>query len=283
MSSSSTNSLAFSSVNAVLLDITGVLYNSGVKGAIDGSIEAVRLLKGSGIRVRFCSNETQCTRAKLAAKLNSYGYSINESEITMPVPAVKEVISREGLRPYVVLHPDALGDIEGLDEEDPNCVVLGDVGSPLTYPMLNGAFRVLIEKPDAVLFSLGNGKYYKEGDGLAMDVGAFRAALEYSSGATARIVGKPSREYFEAALRELELEEGGQQQTSGVVMVGDDIVGDIGGAMNAGLRGVLVRTGKYRPSDEKHETVKPTAVVDNLLDFAQRVVDQRQRTTVDKQ
>jgi phospholysine phosphohistidine inorganic pyrophosphate phosphatase len=29
-------------------------------------------------------------------------------------------------------------------------------------------------------------------------------------------------------------------------MVGDDIVGDVGGAQNAGLRGIQVRTGKFR-------------------------------------
>lgn len=31
-----------------------------------------------------------------------------------------------------------------------------------------------------------------------------------------------------------------------VVMIGDDIVGDVGGAQSAGLRGILVRTGKYQ-------------------------------------
>ena len=51
---------------------------------------------------------------------------------------------------------------------------------------------------------------------------------------------------------------------SQVVMIGDDIVGDVGGAQKAGLRGVLVRTGKFQPSDENHPTVKPDAIVDNL-------------------
>ena len=29
-------------------------------------------------------------------------------------------------------------------------------------------------------------------------------------------------------------------------MFGDDVVSDIGGAMKCGIRGILVRTGKYR-------------------------------------
>jgi ribonucleotide monophosphatase NagD (HAD superfamily) len=35
-----------------------------------------------------------------------------------------------------------------------------------------------------------------------------------------------------------------------VIMVGDDAEMDVYAALMAGLRGALVRTGKYRPSDE---------------------------------
>ena len=47
-------------------------------------------------------------------------------------------------------------------------------------------------------------------------------------------------------------------------MVGDEIVSDVGVAQAAGIRGVQVRTGKFRPSDENHPLVKPDLVVDNL-------------------
>ena len=33
-------------------------------------------------------------------------------------------------------------------------------------------------------------------------------------------------------------------------MIGDDAEADVGGAMAAGLQGVLVQTGKYRPGQE---------------------------------
>ena len=47
-------------------------------------------------------------------------------------------------------------------------------------------------------------------------------------------------------------------------MIGDDIVSDVGGAQKAGIRGVQVRTGKFRASDEDHPLVKPDMIVDNL-------------------
>lgn len=51
-------------------------------------------------------------------------------------------------------------------------------------------------------------------------------------------------------------------------MIGDDIESDIGGAMNVGLKGILVRQGKYRKQDEEHETYTPNFVADDLLEAA---------------
>jgi len=35
------------------------------------------------------------------------------------------------------------------------------------------------------------------------------------------------------------------------VMIGDDALDDVNGAINAGLKGILVKSGKYRPGDEE--------------------------------
>ena len=43
-------------------------------------------------------------------------------------------------------------------------------------------------------------------------------------------------------------------------MIGDDVEGDVGGALNAGLSGVLVRTGKYKEGDEDKLDRAPSAV-----------------------
>jgi phospholysine phosphohistidine inorganic pyrophosphate phosphatase len=50
------------------------------------------------------------------------------------------------------------------------------------------------------------------------------------------------------------------------VMVGDDIRGDVGGAQGAGLRGVLVRTGKFTPDDSDGD-VTPDAVLDSVANL----------------
>ena len=47
-------------------------------------------------------------------------------------------------------------------------------------------------------------------------------------------------------------------------MVGDDIESDVGGALTAGLRGVLVRTGKYREEFVAESEIEPTATIDSI-------------------
>ncbi len=49
-------------------------------------------------------------------------------------------------------------------------------------------------------------------------------------------------------------------------MVGDDIVNDVLGAQDAGLTGVLVRTGKFREEDLERTDGSPDLVVGSIAD-----------------
>lgn len=48
------------------------------------------------------------------------------------------------------------------------------------------------------------------------------------------------------------------------VLIGDDLADDIGGAQAAGIPGVLVRTGKFRPGDDQNPAIRPAAVFDDF-------------------
>ena len=87
------------------------------------------------------------------------------------------------------------------------------------------------------------------------------AALEYAAGVEAEVVGKPSRAYFEAALAEVGARPGE------AVMVGDDVETDVQAAMALGLRGVLVRTGKFREESLAAAAPQPDAVLDSVRDL----------------
>ncbi|KDR16560.1 phospholysine phosphohistidine inorganic pyrophosphate phosphatase-like [Zootermopsis nevadensis] len=254
-------------LNGVLLDVTGVLKDGGT--AIHGSVEAVRKLREAGLKIRLVTNETQVTRRALAENLLDLGYPVQELDIVSPCPALISFLQRENLRPHLLVHSNVLPEFEGIDQSNPNCVVLGDAAENFTYEHLNEAFGILINMKKPRLFSLGRGRYYSDKEGLMLDVGAFTAALEYAADVKAEIIGKPQPEFFRSTLKDMGVE------PEEAVMVGDDVVSDVGGAQDCGLTGVLVRTGKYRPSDEKHPTVHPDAVVDDLAHAANLILESR--------
>ena len=50
-----------------------------------------------------------------------------------------------------------LSEFAGVDQTNPNCVVIGDAAEKFTYQNLNDAFRVLLGLEKPVLFALGKG------------------------------------------------------------------------------------------------------------------------------
>lgn len=255
-------------IRGVLLDITGVLYNSGPGGGtvIEGSVEAVRKLKAANIGVRFVTNETQCTRKQLVEKLAKHGYELGEDEVFPPAPAVRQILTERQLRPYLLVHPGVLPEFASCDTAEPNCVVVGDAEEHFTFAKMNQAFQILMNSQKPILIAMGKGKFYKQAGQLQIDLGAYVAGLEYSCDVQAEICGKPAKHFFEKALNDMNV------KPDEAVMIGDDIVHDVGGSQAAGLRGVLVRTGKFRKTDENHPKVKPDAIVDNLADGVEQIL-----------
>jgi phospholysine phosphohistidine inorganic pyrophosphate phosphatase len=74
----------------------------------------------------------------------------------------------------------------------------------------------------------------------------------------ATVLGKPSPEYFAAALEAIDAD------AELAWMVGDDVEGDIRGAQRHGMKTVLVRTGKFRPDEVEQSGVLPDGILSSL-------------------
>lgn len=99
-------SLGTTLIKAVLIDITGVLYESGTKVAIPGSIEAISKLEQFKIPFKFVTNETQNTRKGLLDKLAAFGFNgLTVDQVFAPAPAVRNYLEKNGLRPHYLIHP----------------------------------------------------------------------------------------------------------------------------------------------------------------------------------
>ncbi len=244
-------------VKAVLIDLAGVLHTGD--DALPGAVQALERLRASGLPLRFLTNTTRTPSTVLFAKLGKMGFKLKPDEIQTAALAARTLVHQRGLRPLWLVHPDIATEM-GHSKPDPNVVVLGDMGHFTTYEALNRAFRLLVQ--GVPLLAMARNRYFQEPDGLSLDMGAFVTGLEYSAGVRAEITGKPAPAFFRAALAELGV------AARDAVLIGDDLSDDIGGAQAAGIKGWLVRTGKYRPADEQHPDIKPDAIFD---DFAAAV------------
>jgi HAD superfamily hydrolase (TIGR01458 family) len=238
-------------VRGLLVDLDGTLYVGDEP--LEGAREAVGRLRSSGLALRYVTNTTRKPRRELSEHLRSLGFEIEEAEIFTPARAAAGLIGDRSCFPLVdeSLLED-LGEIT-LTQDHPDYVLVGDLGEDFVYGRLNAAFRCLVD--GAELVALQKNRYWRREDGLALDAGPFVAALEYASGKSATVVGKPERSFFRLALDDLGL------APEEVAMVGDDAEADVAGAQAAGLRGIQVRTGKWRPDVEVRE---PDLVLDSV-------------------
>jgi HAD superfamily hydrolase (TIGR01458 family) len=246
-------------VEALLLDLSGVLYVQ--EEAVPGAREALERLRSSDLGIRLVTNTTMRSRRQILERLERLGLEADPEELLTPAALAARRCQEAGhSRVHLLVAEDLREDLAELEEdgEEVDAVVMGDLGEGFTYEVLNEAFRKI--RAGAELIALQKNRYWETAEGLSLDAGPFVAAVEYAADREAVVVGKPSEAFFELAVSDLGVE------PAAAAMVGDDIEADIGGALDAGIRGILVRTGKYREEDVRASGIEPTATVDSITD-----------------
>jgi len=249
------------------LDIDGLLFDldgtvTQADQAIPGAAEALARIRSAGIPFLFVTNTTRRPRSQVVEKLRGVGVEASEEEcLTAPMAAASWLERRGASSISLLLNPDTFVEFQAfeIDDEQPEYVVLGDLGDNWSYSILDRAFRAMMS--GAELVAIQRNRYWKKGDQLSLDAGPFVAALEYATGKKAHLVGKPSSDFFFAATTRLGL------SPRAVAMVGDDVEADLAGAREAGLRAVAVRTGKFRPADEQRGREVANAILDSIADL----------------
>lgn len=248
-----------------LIDLDGVLYQGDE--AIPGAEEVVEWLKERRIPHLFVTNTTSRPRAAICAKLESMGIKTDEDRILTPVVAASCWLKEHIFGPAALFMPsdtmEELREVPQLPAQQENgaaCVVVGDLGEGWNFPTLNRAFRLLMDTPQPPLLALGMTRYWRTTDGLRLDVAPFIKALEHAAGCEAIVLGKPSKSFFQEALRVIGLD------AKDTIMIGDDIRGDVKGAQDAGLRAILVQTGKFLPTDLERAII-PAALLKSIADL----------------
>ncbi len=250
-------------IRGVLLDIDGVLHVS--MQPLAGAAETLTWLKQHGYATCFVTNTTTLARATLAQRLQEIGLPVDEQHlITAPVATANYIRQHfPGKRCWVLTKGNTAADFAGIELVDAaaDVVVIGGAEELLTYDAMNAAFRMLME--GAELLAMHTNLYWRTSNGLQLDSGPYVHALEVATGKRAIVLGKPDRAFFEQALQVLAV------APAEAVMVGDDIENDVAGAQQAGLRAILVCTGKHKADSPLLQRVQPDAILPSLVDLPQ--------------
>lgn len=149
---------------------------------------------------------------------------------------------------------------EFITENDPEAVIIGDLGEKWTYETLNDIFRKVYNGAD--LLAMQKNKYWRpDGVNLFLDAGAFISAIEYATSKEAVLIGKPSPIYFYSAIELL-----GFSKESSFIMIGDDVETDIQGAKKLGGISILVYSGKTKYPLNPSIKIRPEYEAQNLKD-----------------
>lgn len=218
-------------------------------------------LRRSNVTVRFVTNTTKESQRLVHERLTNIGFDIAKDEIFTSLIAARSAVAK--LNPLLMVDEQAKEDLIGFVDTNVNpnhadCVLIGLAPDKFSYSHMNEAMRILHR--GGKLFAIHKGRYFKSKNGLTLGPGPFVTALEHACDTSAVIIGKPSDKFFLSSFAHIKC------PPNEVAMIGDDVYDDVIGAHDAGLIGILVRTGKYRTADENISPDKIDFVAESIVE-----------------
>jgi len=255
-----------------LLDLDGVLWLGGEP--IPGGAEAVKLLRRSGRRVVFFTNNSSPSHGQQVDKLASFGLDPAPEDVLSSAQAAAGlcppgstalvlggmgVVEALSARSVKVQHPGG-SDVRTTSAPCPDAVVVG-LDPALSYGRLADAVGAVLA--GARLIGTNEDPTYPTTEGPLPGAGSILAAVAYAAGATPVVAGKPFAPAAELAL-----------STIGTVstVVGDRPSTDGAFARRLGARFALVHTG-VTPANHGPLDPQPDIEAPDLLRLVRQALE----------
>jgi HAD superfamily hydrolase (TIGR01450 family) len=250
----------------LILDLDGCVYVGDE--AVPGAVEAVDGLRDAGKRVAFATNDPRHATEEYVTKLWGIGIRASLADVVTVGGAVQHLLAetRRGQTAFVIgtepllrhVRDAGLRVLNGTDLASRAQVVVVGGTEDLVYDDLRHA--ALAVRRGADFLATGRDPTYPQPDGLWPGTGAILAAVEYATGRTAAIVGKPEPQLLITALDRL-----GDGRT---LVVGDRLDSDVAAADRAGLDAALVLSGgttvEEAMASKDADAPRPVAVAESL-------------------
>jgi glycerol 3-phosphatase-2 len=253
----------FTRYDHVLLDLDGCVWVGDEP--TPGAPAAISELRAGGKAVAFLTNDSRAMPEDYVRKLWSLGIQAALGEVVTAGSAIQHVLADRPrpMNAYVIgseaifRHVSDAGwrivnHTDGATEAD---VVVIAGHDNLTFAELRDATQAILN--GAEMLAADKDPAFPAEGGMWPGTGAFVAALEYATGASARSVGKPDTQMFETTLDRL--------GPGRALMIGDRIDADLAGAAAAGIDGAIVLTGvSSRAEAEQASDPAPVAIAADL-------------------
>ena len=247
------------SITPVLIDFDGVI-RLGEKPAPDAG-KFLQYLTEKKIPAHIISNSTLRTGEETLTFLSENNINFNVPAMTA-VDATLHLVKEHYSKVSVYCIPSIKKLFKDfIDDENPEAVVVGDIGNTWNYELMNDIFRRV--KGGIPLIAMHHNRFwYPDGKNLSLDAGAFIKAIEYGAERESILIGKPSPLYFRSALSLL-----GFSADDEFFMIGDDLENDIVAAQKIGGRGALIYTGKTGFPLSGNQNFKPDLEINSLTEM----------------
>lgn len=247
----------------VVLDLDGCVWVGG--SCTRGAPEAIAELRAAGKGLAFLTNDSRHSPEEYVRKLWSLGVKASLEEVVTVGATIQHVLAERphGGGAYVIGAPAIFRHVadagqrilNGTERAAHADVVIVAGYDDLHFRELAAAARAVIG--GAEMIAAGRDPTFPAEEGLLPGTGAIVAALEYATGRTAHVVGKPEPQIFRTALDRL-----GAGRT---LVVGDRLDADLDGAAGAGLEAAIVLTGvTSRMQALRAIEPAPVAIADDL-------------------
>ncbi len=249
----------------LFIDVQGTLIDDLHKRPLPGAKELICALNEKEIPYLIITNNTKSESKEFLNYLNSVGLEIEESRYIDPLMVLKRAVTHKKVAAFG--YENFLNILKSLgyepDYESPGAVLIS-VRDDYTFDEFSTMIEFALQGAEIV--GMHATSIYVKNDRRYPGVGAILEMIKYAASVNYKVVGKPSAEFYRAALEKL-----GGGSFSDIVIISDDLKGDLKGAKDLGMKTALVLTGKIRSEREISRQERPDMVFDNLLEAGERL------------
>jgi len=218
------------------------------------SIEVIEKLYRLGTPFVIVTNNTKQDSKKFKSYLRKLGYLFDDIQYIDPLMVLDTILPPTSVAAYGTSQFLTLLKERGyrLDFKNPEAVLVSikadytnDEYAQMIELILNGAKLVGMHKTS--IYVKHNRRY--------PGVGAILKMVSFATGCEFQVVGKPSLSFYTQALEKLRIQNK-SISFERVEMISDDLVGDLTGAKELGMKTSLVLTGKISSVEEVKSIVK---------------------------